>query len=112
LAREVFYGRRGELRQRYREGQEDQLNALGLVLNVLVLWNTWYMDQALGYLRTSGRTIPDADLARLWPLSSSHFNMVGRYSFAVPEMITRGAFRPLAQGTEEAEDIPDRDTHA
>ena len=24
LAREVFYGRRGELRQRYREGQEDR----------------------------------------------------------------------------------------
>jgi TnpA family transposase len=40
LAREVFHGRRGELRQRYREGQEDQLGALGLVVNVLVLWNT------------------------------------------------------------------------
>ena len=29
LARAVFHGRRGELRQRYREGQEDQLSALG-----------------------------------------------------------------------------------
>lgn len=38
LAREVFHGRRGELRQRYREGQEDQLGALGLVVNVLILW--------------------------------------------------------------------------
>jgi hypothetical protein len=37
LAREVFHGHRGELRQRYREGQEDQLGALGLVVNVLVL---------------------------------------------------------------------------
>ncbi len=26
-----FTGKRGELRQRYREGQEDQLGALGLV---------------------------------------------------------------------------------
>jgi TnpA family transposase len=33
LARKLFYGQRGELRQRYREGQEDQLSALGLVLN-------------------------------------------------------------------------------
>ena len=108
----MFYGRRGELRQRYREGQEDQLNALGLVLNVLVLWNTWYMDQALGYLRASGKTVADADLVRLWPLSSNHFNMVGRYSFAVPELITRGAFRPLAQGTVDTEDIPDSDLRA
>lgn len=39
LARAVFHGQRGELRQRYRQGQEDQLGALGLVVNVLVLWN-------------------------------------------------------------------------
>lgn len=37
----VFYGRRGELRQAAREGQEEQLGALGLVVNVLVLWNTY-----------------------------------------------------------------------
>jgi TnpA family transposase len=42
LGRTVFHGQRGELRQRYREGQEDQLGALGLVLNALILWNTRY----------------------------------------------------------------------
>jgi len=31
LARAIFHGQRGELRQRYREGQEDQLGVLGLV---------------------------------------------------------------------------------
>ena len=33
----VFHGKRGELRQRYREGQDDQLGALGLVVNIIVL---------------------------------------------------------------------------
>lgn len=37
LARAVFHGKRGELRQRYREGQDDQLGALGLALNIMVL---------------------------------------------------------------------------
>lgn len=37
LARDVFHGKRGELYQRYREGQEDQLSALGLVVNMIVL---------------------------------------------------------------------------
>jgi hypothetical protein len=32
ISRKVFHGQRGELRQRYREGQEDQLGALGLVV--------------------------------------------------------------------------------
>jgi TnpA family transposase len=39
LARAVFHGRKGELRQAYRDGQEDQLSALGLVVNAIVLWN-------------------------------------------------------------------------
>jgi TnpA family transposase len=33
LARIIFHGKQGELRQRYREGQEDQLGALVLVVN-------------------------------------------------------------------------------
>jgi len=40
LARVVYHGQRGEMRHRYREGQEDQLSALGLVVNAIVLWNT------------------------------------------------------------------------
>ena len=36
VARAVLHGQRGELRQRYREGQEDQLGALGLVVNAMV----------------------------------------------------------------------------
>ena len=51
LARTNVHGKRGELRQRYREGQEDQLGALGLVVNLVVLWNTIYMDAALNQLK-------------------------------------------------------------
>ena len=47
VAREIFHGKRGELRQRYREGQEDQLGSLGLVTNVIILWNTIYIEAAL-----------------------------------------------------------------
>ena len=45
LARHIFHGRKGELRQAYREGMEDQLGALGLVLNCATLWNTVYLDR-------------------------------------------------------------------
>ena len=37
VARAIFHGQRGELRQRYREGQEDQLGALSSVVNAVVL---------------------------------------------------------------------------
>ncbi len=54
LARKCFHGQRGELRQRYREGQEDQLGALGLVVNMIVLWNTIYTEAVLEQLRKEG----------------------------------------------------------
>jgi len=97
LARVVFHGQRGELRQRYREGQEDQLGALGLVVNIIVLWNTIYLDRALTQLRADGYALQDADIARLSPLGNAHLNVLGRYSFTLAEPILRGGWRPFRQ---------------
>jgi len=36
LARKIFHGRAGQLYQNYHDGMEDQIGALGLVLNALV----------------------------------------------------------------------------
>jgi hypothetical protein len=78
VARSIFHGNRGELRQPYRQGQEDQLAALGLALNILVLWNTQYMDDAIGHVRRSGREISDEHLARLSSPQHEHILMLGR----------------------------------
>lgn len=95
LARTIFHGKRGELRQRYREGQEDQLGALGLLVNVVVLWNTIYMDAALDRLRAEGHEPRPEDVARLSPLGHTHVNMLGRYAFTLPDTVARGELRPL-----------------
>ena len=97
LARVVFHGKRGELRQHYREGQEDQLGALGLVVNIIVLWNTLYIDAALEQLRREGYPVEPTDVARLSPLCFEHINLLGRYAVALPESVARGALRPLRQ---------------
>ena len=95
LARAVFHGKRGELRQRYREGQEDQLGGLGLVVNIIVLWNTIYMDVALNQLRAEGFDVRPEDVARLSSLGFGHINMLGRYGFTLPDAVARGELRPL-----------------
>jgi len=95
LARTIFHGKRGELRQRYREGQEDQLGSLGLVTNIVVLWNTLYMDAALAQLRSDGYEVRAEDAAHLSPLGPGHVNMLGRYAFTLPDTVARGELRPL-----------------
>src|SRR5665811_2452964 len=94
LARDIFHGHRGQLRQRYREGQEDQLGALGLVVNAIVLWNTRYMDAALDALRKEGMPAADEDVKRLSPLAHEHINFLGRYQFSLPEL-PPNQLRPL-----------------
>src|SRR4030081_163137 len=72
--------------------KEDQLGALGLVLNAVVLWTTRYMDLALGQLRQAGCPVRDEDVARLSPLGFKHLNFLGRYAFTTP---TPGQLRVL-----------------
>jgi hypothetical protein len=64
LARRIFHGKKGEITRAYYEGMEDQLSALGLVLNCVVLWSTVYMDRALDQLRAQDYPVLDADVAR------------------------------------------------
>ena len=68
LAGKIFHGKKGDLYQRYRDGMEDQLGALGLVLNCIVLWNTVYINAALEQLRAAGHPVLDEDVVRLSPI--------------------------------------------
>ncbi|HEV2639032.1 MAG TPA: Tn3 family transposase [Actinocrinis sp.] len=93
LARYIFHGRKGEMRQIYREGQEDQLGALGLMLNVVVVWNTVYIQKIITELRAEGHHVRNEDIARISPLDFAHINVHGRYSFSLPPEISAGALR-------------------
>jgi TnpA family transposase len=102
LGRKICHGHRGQIRQAYREGQEDQLAALGLVLNAVVLWNTRYLDAIVENLRGSGQPVRDEAAARLSPLGHAHLNCLGRYAFTTqpPEEL-----RPLrAPNARDGED--------
>ena len=93
--RRIFHGQQGELHQAYREGQEDQLGALGLLLNAIVLWNTRYLDRALNHFLNQGRTIAIDDIARLSPLVHDYINFPGRFQFTLDGPAAHGHLRPL-----------------
>ena len=106
LARDICHGKRGTIHQAYRDGMEDQLGALGLVLNAVVLWTTRYIDAAVAQLRAEGHEIRDEDVARLSPLKHRNLNVLGRYSFTASTP-AGGALRPLRDP--DAVDLDDDD---
>ncbi|PMY68973.1 hypothetical protein C1Y31_06265 [Pseudomonas sp. FW305-25] len=52
-------------------------------------------------LKQHGYPVQDEDLARLSSLIFEHINMLGQYSFAVPEEVARGELRPLHNPDED-----------
>jgi len=60
---------------------------------MIVLWNTIYIQAALDQIRAEVFTVLKEDVARPSPLVHHHITMFGRYSFAVPESVTRANCR-------------------
>lgn len=79
---------------------EDQLSALGLVVNVVVLWNTICMNAVLEHLRRGGTVAGPEDVGHLSPLEHQHINFLGEYSFALADPVARGELRPLRDPAE------------
>ncbi len=93
--RAIYHGKKGEVYKHYKEDQEDQLNSLSLVTNDIVVWNTVYIQEAIKLLRARGEIINEEDVAKLSPLLSKHINILGKYSFVLPESVRDGKLREL-----------------
>ncbi|MCM4471405.1 Tn3 family transposase, partial [Escherichia coli] len=52
-----------------------------------------YMNAAIQQLRREGYPVMDSDVEKLSPLQCGHINMQGRYSFTVPESVSKGELR-------------------
>jgi hypothetical protein len=81
------------------------MGALGLVVNIIILWNTLYINAALEQLPREGYAIQTEDIARLSPLVFEHINLLGRYAFSVPDSVVRGQLRSLRNPADALEDI-------
>jgi hypothetical protein len=56
------------------------------------------MDQGVGLLGVARPVLFEGeDVVRLSPLAHEHVNMLGRYTFTLPEPVARGELRPSAQ---------------
>lgn len=101
LGRRLFHGERGEIRSPLRLGQQEQLSAFDLTINVITHWNAIYIQAVLGQLRCEGWDIDDADIGRLSSLIWRHINFLGRYNFSLPEAVALGELRPLRDPNSE-----------
>jgi hypothetical protein len=65
------------------------------VVNAIVVWNTRYIEAALTLISEIGEQVEESDVQRLSPLGHEHINIVGRYSFTLPDEVANGKLRSL-----------------
>lgn len=83
LARKLFFGGQGEIRDRTYEAQLNAASSLNLLLAAIVVWNTVHLQACVRRLRADGVPVEDADLRFLSPLMRRHLGFYGQYTFDV-----------------------------
>lgn len=95
LARAVFFGRLGEIRDRSFEQQRYRASGLNLATAAIVLWNTVYLERAVQALDKRGDGVNKELLQYLSPLGWEHINLTGDYLWRSSIKVGGGKFRPL-----------------
>jgi TnpA family transposase len=95
LARQLFFGRLGELRDRAFEDQIHRASCLHLLMAAIAAWNTVYLTEAIETVRKRGEEISEKTVAHIAPLGWEHINLTGNYHFAPQVGRSLDNLRPL-----------------
>lgn len=96
LARALFFGKRGELREKGLQDQLQRASALNIIINAISIWNTVYLTEATKVLKARGSLREDL-LKHISPLSWEHINFLGEYTFDTTVLTSLNSLRPLNQ---------------
>lgn len=94
LARAIFFGKQGELRERTIQHQLQRASALNIIINAISIWNTLHLTKAVEYQKQTG-SFNEVLLHHMSPLSWEHINLLGEYHFNSEKMVSLDSLRPL-----------------
>ena len=100
LARAIFFGKHGELRERALQDQLQRASALNIIINSISVWNTVYLAQAAEHHKKQSR-LQEELLKHISPLGWEHINFLGEYKFNFKQNTSLNSLRPLKVQTSD-----------
>jgi TnpA family transposase len=94
LARNIFFGKRGEFRERELQDQLQRASALNILINAISVWNTVYLQKAIEYLKSRDE-LDEMLIKHISPLGWAHINFLGEYFFNLKNIPKNDELRPL-----------------
>lgn len=96
----LWFGGDGIIRKRQEQEQQITARSLNLLTNIVIVWNTIYIQEVLKQLQKEGIQIDETDFEHISPAPFEHINRLGKYSFEIAfEMDTNG-LRPLRKNNQ------------
>lgn len=93
LARALFFGKRGEFRERGIQDQLQRASALNILINAISVWNTVYLSEVTKEFKKRD-SLKEELLPHISPLGWEHINFLGEYKFDSHRLPTN-SLRPL-----------------
>jgi TnpA family transposase len=94
LARAIFFGKRGEFKERDLQDQLQRASALNIIINAISVWNTVYLQSAIDYIK-SKIELDESLINHIAPLGWAHINFLGDYYFDWKNIPKDNQIRPL-----------------
>lgn len=95
LKKILFFNNLGELRARDVTNQAKRASGLNVLVSMVSVWNTVYLQRAIAHLESEGTVIPHEILQRISPLGFEHINLTGDYVWRQEDLPPEGEFLPL-----------------
>jgi TnpA family transposase len=97
----LWFGGDGIIRKKQEKEQQVTARSLNLITNIVLVWNTIYIQQIIKQLRDEGSHIDEDDLRRISPAPFEHINRLGKYDFKDEIRLENNGFRALRIPGEE-----------
>ena len=89
------FGGDGMIRKKQEEGQQIEARSLNLITNIVLVWNTVYIQEIIKQLSEEGYEIDENDFEYISPAPFAHINRLGKYSFITNPILKDNGLRPL-----------------
>jgi TnpA family transposase len=91
----LWFGGDGIIRKKQEKQQQVTARCLNLLTNIIIVWNTVYIQEIIKQLQREGFHIDENDFEHISPAPFEHINRLGKYSFNAVFEKNNNGLRPL-----------------
>lgn len=97
----LWFGGDGMIRKKQEKQQQVTARCLNLLTNIVMVWNTVYIQEILKQLQKEGYQVDEKDFEHISPAPFEHINRLGKYDFKDEIRLQENGLRALRKPSDK-----------